>query len=180
VVCGAPNAAQNQKVILAKAGSTIYPLKGEPVTMRVAKIRGVESFGMICAEDEIGVGESHAGIIVLPDDTPVGIAAAELYELYEDYVYEIGLTPNRMDAMSHIGVAKDVSAYLSHHGNKDVRAHLPYINNFKSDSADFYKNICGKYRSLQKILRHGDKRNYYICFSAMAAKCTVGNWSKTY
>jgi phenylalanyl-tRNA synthetase beta chain len=99
-------------------GTTIYPLKGEPMTMKVAKIRGVESHGMICAEDEIGFSEDHAGIMVLPDDAEVGTPASEYFKTYADWIYEIGLTPNRSDAMSHLGVAKDVCAYLSHHEQK--------------------------------------------------------------
>jgi phenylalanyl-tRNA synthetase beta chain len=104
IVCGAPNVAVGQKVIVARVGTTIYPLKGEPLTMRIAKIRGEESSGMICAEDEIGLGESHSGIIVLPDNLKAGSEAAEYYKPYEDYIFEIGLTPNHMDAMSHQGV----------------------------------------------------------------------------
>ncbi|MEP7259481.1 MAG: phenylalanine--tRNA ligase subunit beta, partial [Flavitalea sp.] len=121
IVCGAPNVAIGQKVIVAVTGATIYPVKGEPVTMKAAKIRGVESFGMICAEDEIGIGESHEGIIVLPGNVLTGSAAADYYQPYHDWIYEIGLTPNRMDAMSHLGVARDVCAYLSHHdGNEYI------------------------------------------------------------
>ncbi|MFT3979782.1 MAG: phenylalanine--tRNA ligase subunit beta [Ferruginibacter sp.] len=133
VVCGAPNAAAGQKVILAMPGTTIYPLNGEPLTLKKAKIRGVESNGMICAEDEIGVGNSHDGIMVLPADTPVGQPAASLFEVQEDYIYEIGLTPNRMDAMSHLGVARDVCAWLSHHDKKGTVALLPYKNGFKTN-----------------------------------------------
>ncbi len=135
VVCGAPNAAMGQKVILATVGSTIYPVTGEPLTIKKAKIRGAESNGMLCAEDEIGVGKSHDGIMVLPEETPVGQPASSLFESYEDMIFEIGLTPNRMDAMSHLGVAKDVCAYLSHHDKKGTLAKLPYKNGFKSDSA---------------------------------------------
>ncbi|HSN59984.1 MAG TPA: phenylalanine--tRNA ligase subunit beta, partial [Ferruginibacter sp.] len=131
VVCGAPNAAIGQKVILATVGSTIYPSDGEPITLKKAKIRGAESNGMICAEDEIGVGKSHDGIMVLPADTQVGQPAAKLFESYDDFIFEIGLTPNRMDAMSHLGVAKDVCAYLSHHDKKGTNAKLPYKNGFK-------------------------------------------------
>ena len=80
--------------------------------MKVAKIRSVESYGMICAEDEIGLGTSHAGILVLPEDVKVGTPAVDYFKPYEDWIYEIGLTPNRMDAMSHWGVARDVCAYL--------------------------------------------------------------------
>ncbi len=134
VVCGAPNAAIGQKVILATVGSTIYPITGEPLTLKKAKIRGAESNGMICAEDEIGVGKSHEGIMVLPADTPVGQPAASLFESYDDTIFEIGLTPNRMDAMSHLGVAKDVCAYLSHHDRKGTTAKLPYKNGFKPDT----------------------------------------------
>ena len=125
IVCGAPNVAAGQKVVVAPAGSTIYPLKGEPVTMKNARIRGEESFGMICAEDEIGLGESHAGILVLPASLEPGTPAAEHFRPYTDHVYEIGLTPNRMDAMSHLGVARDICAYISHHNQKQVRVSAP-------------------------------------------------------
>ncbi|NDE78565.1 MAG: phenylalanine--tRNA ligase subunit beta [Chitinophagaceae bacterium] len=120
IVCGAPNVAAGQKVVVAPVGATIFPTKGEPLTMRVAKIRGEESQGMICAEDEIGLGESHAGIMVLDSNAKPGTPASTYFELYEDIIYEIGLTPNRMDAMSHWGVARDVCAYLSHHENKEL------------------------------------------------------------
>ncbi len=134
IVCGAPNVAVGQKVIVAKVGETIHPLKGEAVTMKVAKIRGVESHGMICAEDEIGIGESHEGIIIMSDDAVVGANAGDFFSVYNDWIYEIGLTPNRMDAMSHLGVARDVCAYLNHHQKKGARPKLPYINQFKPDS----------------------------------------------
>ncbi|MBX2920852.1 MAG: phenylalanine--tRNA ligase subunit beta [Chitinophagaceae bacterium] len=133
IVCGAPNVAVGQKVIVAPVGTTIYPLKGEPVTMKVARIRGQESYGMICAEDEIGLGERHDGIVVLPADTPVGLPAASYYQLKEDWIYEIGLTPNRMDAMSHLGVAKDVAAYLAIHDNRENIMKYPYTNDFNKD-----------------------------------------------
>src|SRR4051812_10591342 len=120
IVCGAPNVAVGQKVIVAIAGTTVFPFKGEPMTMKVAKIRGVESKGMICAEDEIGFSEDHGGIMILPKDAKVGTPAAEYFKIYNDWIYEIGLTPNRMDAMSHLGVAKDVCAYLAHHERKAV------------------------------------------------------------
>lgn len=134
IVCGAPNVATGQKVVVAPVGTTIYPVQGEPVTMKTAKIRGVESQGMICAEDEIGLGVSHAGIMVLPDEVKPGTPAAAFFQPYEDCVYEIGLTPNRMEAMSHWGVARDVCAYLSHHDKKDIRAKLPHANGFKPDN----------------------------------------------
>lgn len=132
IVCGASNVAAGQKVIVATIGTTIYPSTGDPLTMRVAKIRGEESFGMICAEDEIGLGTSHDGIMVLATDTVVGTPAATLFEPYQDWVYEIGLTPNRMDAMSHLGVAKDVCAYLTHH-EKEAKPVTPFSNSFAPD-----------------------------------------------
>ena len=116
IVCGASNVALGQKVVVATIGTTIYPKSAEAgITMKLAKIRGEESEGMICAEDEIGVSDDHGGIIVLDASIKVGTPVAELYEYYQDWIYEIGLTPNRMDAMSHYGVAKDVCAYLSYH-----------------------------------------------------------------
>jgi phenylalanyl-tRNA synthetase beta chain len=141
IVCGAPNVAAGQKVVVATTGTTIFPMSGEPLTMRVAKIRGVESQGMICAEDEIGLGHSHAGIIVLPADTKPGMKAAEYFEPYTDTIFEIGLTPNRMDAMSHWGVARDVCAYLAHHEKKEVKARLPLSNGFKVDDQSFTINV---------------------------------------
>ena len=132
IVCGASNVAVGQKVIVATIGTTIYPSSGDPLTMRVAKIRGEESFGMICAEDEIGLGNSHDGIMVLAADTVVGTPAATLFEPYQDWVYEIGLTPNRMDAMSHYGVAKDVCAYLTHH-EKEAKPVAPFPSSFAPD-----------------------------------------------
>ncbi|UBM58938.1 phenylalanine--tRNA ligase subunit beta [Marinilongibacter aquaticus] len=110
IVCGAPNVAQGQKVIVATVGSTLYPSQGEPFQIKKSKIRGEVSEGMICAEDEIGLGESHAGILVL--DTPLsnGTPAAEYFDLKSDYRIEIGLTPNRADAASHFGVSRDIRA----------------------------------------------------------------------
>jgi len=134
IVCGASNVAAGQKVIVATIGSTIYPVTGDPITIKKAKIRGVESQGMICAEDEIGLGESHAGIMVLPAGTKIGLTAAEYFHPYEDHIFEIGLTPNRIDAMSHLGVARDVCAYLSHHNKTDALVKYPFKNNFKPDN----------------------------------------------
>jgi phenylalanyl-tRNA synthetase beta chain len=133
IVCGAPNVSKGQKCVVAPVGTTIFPSKGSPVTMKVAKIRGIESFGMICAEDEIGLGESHSGILVLPSDTRTGMPAAEYFHLHTDWIYEIGLTPNRMDAMSHLGVARDVCAYLTVHEKKNYSIRSPYSNSFKID-----------------------------------------------
>jgi phenylalanyl-tRNA synthetase beta chain len=134
IVCGAPNVAAGQKVVVATVGTTIYPATGEPLTMRIAKIRSIESQGMICAEDEIGLGTSHAGILVLPAEVKVGTRASDYFQPYDDIIYEIGLTPNRMDAMSHWGVARDVCAYLSYHDKKDTRPKIPNTNGFKIDN----------------------------------------------
>lgn len=131
IVCGAPNVAAGQKVVVATVGTTIYPKNGDPLTMKIAKIRGVESYGMICAEDEIGLSDDHAGILVLPADVKVGMPAAEYFKPYTDWIYEIGLTPNRMDAMSHRGVARDVCAYLSYHDNKDLKVNALPVGDFK-------------------------------------------------
>ncbi|MEO6719786.1 MAG: phenylalanine--tRNA ligase subunit beta [Ferruginibacter sp.] len=136
IVCGASNVAIGQKVVVATIGSTIYPLNGDPLTMKKVKIRGVESFGMICAEDEIGLSDDHGGILVLPVDAKTGISAADYFKPYQDHIFEIGLTPNRMDAMSHIGVAKDICAYLSHHNKKETHIKSPYKNGFKADKQE--------------------------------------------
>lgn len=153
IVCGAPNVAVGQKVIVAPVGTTIYPINGEPVTMKKAKIRGIESEGMICAEDEIGIGESHDGIVVLPADAVPGTPALGYYKPYHDYVYELGLTPNRMDAMSHLGVARDLCAYFTHHEKTEFRVKSPLNNNaLKSKSNDLpitveivNKDACKRY-----------------------------------
>ncbi|MDA0714740.1 MAG: phenylalanine--tRNA ligase subunit beta [Bacteroidetes bacterium] len=113
IVCGAPNVAEGQKVAVATVGATLYPSEGEPFTIKKSKIRGALSEGMLCAEDELGLGESHDGIMVLDAGLDTGIALSEVMEVYRDKVIEIGLTPNRMDAISHRGVARDLVAYLS-------------------------------------------------------------------
>ena len=141
IVCGAPNVAAGQKVVVATVGTTIYTSTGDPLTMRVAKIRSVESHGMICAEDEIGMGTSHDGILVLPADAKVGMPAEEYFQPYDDVIYEIGLTPNRMDAMSHWGVARDVCAYLSHHDKQDIKPKLPNGNGFKVDNTSLSLDV---------------------------------------
>ncbi len=121
IVCGAPNVAVGQKVIVALIGSTLYPSNGEPLTIKESKIRGELSQGMLCAEDELGLGQSHAGIIVLPENTEVGKPAAGLFGIETDSVISIGLTANRGDAASHLGVAIDLAALL----DKDI--HLPEL-----------------------------------------------------
>ncbi|GAB4244057.1 MAG: phenylalanine--tRNA ligase subunit beta [Ekhidna sp.] len=112
IVCGAPNVAAGQKVLVATVNSTIHPTNGEPFKIKKAKIRGEVSEGMICAEDELGLGSSHDGIMVLDTDKPNGTPAIELFETGEDHIIEIGLTPNRGDATSHMGAARDLKAYF--------------------------------------------------------------------
>jgi phenylalanyl-tRNA synthetase beta chain len=112
IVCGAPNVAEGQKVVVATVGTTVFPNEGEPFKINKSKIRGEVSEGMICAEDEIGLGASHAGIMVLAPDTQIGIAAKAHFKMEDDFVFEIGLTPNRADAASHLGVARDLAAFL--------------------------------------------------------------------
>jgi phenylalanyl-tRNA synthetase beta chain len=154
IVCGAANVAAGQKVVVAPVGTTIFPKSGDPLTMKIAKIRGVESQGMICAEDEIGLGEDHNGIMVLPPDTKTGSGVANLFETYSDYIFEIGLTPNRMDAMSHLGVARDVCAYLSHHDGLDIKIKQPYPEHFHEGVEEPLKvslentNACQRYAGI--------------------------------
>ncbi|AUC81864.1 phenylalanine--tRNA ligase subunit beta [Lacinutrix sp. Bg11-31] len=133
IVCGAPNVAAGQKVPVATIGTTLYTEEGEAWTIKKGKIRGEESFGMICAEDELGLGKSHDGIMVLPEDTIVGTACADLFKIENDQVFEIGLTPNRADAMSHFGTARDLKAGLQH---KDINLELitPSVSAFHVDS----------------------------------------------
>ncbi len=134
IVCGAPNVAAGQKVIVADLGCVLYDGDKE-FTIKKSKLRGVESLGMICAEDEIGVGTSHDGIIVLPDDAPVGQPAAEYYHLESDWVIEIDLTANRADALSHYGVARDLYAWLRQNGY-ETRLHRPDCSKFVVDNED--------------------------------------------
>ncbi|MDX5448061.1 MAG: phenylalanine--tRNA ligase subunit beta [Bacteroidota bacterium] len=131
IVCGAPNVDKGQKVLVATVGSTLYP-NGEPLKIKKGKIRGEVSEGMICAEDELGLGTSHDGIMILADDAPIGVAAADYLELQPDHVIEIGLTPNRSDAMSHYGVARDLKAALKRKGI-DSTLDLPSVSAFKAD-----------------------------------------------
>lgn len=113
IVCGAPNVAAGQKVIVATIGAKLYPTEGEPFEIKKSKIRGALSEGMLCAEDEIGLGKSHAGIMVLPETIKVGTPAADYFQVETDTLLEIGLTPNRSDAASHLGVARDLAAILN-------------------------------------------------------------------
>lgn len=130
IVCGASNVAAGQKVVVALIGTTVYPSKGEPFTIKAAKIRGEQSEGMICAEDEIGLGESHAGIMVLNTTAANGTPAAEFFKIENDYTIEIGLTPNRADAASHIGVARDIKA------SRNRLIKWPAVDHFKVDNHD--------------------------------------------
>lgn len=126
IVCGAPNVAAGQKVVVATVGTMVHPTEGEPFLIKKAKIRGAESEGMICAEDEIGLGKSHAGIMILPADAVVGTLAKTYFNIpAPDFAIHIGLTPNRSDAMSHIGVARDICAYLTHHRGQHFSTRLP-------------------------------------------------------
>jgi len=132
IVCGAPNVAAGQKVIVAQLGCKLYDGDKEFV-IKKSKLRGVESNGMICAEDEIGIGTSHDGIIVLPEDAVVGTPAAQYYGLESDYVIEVDITPNHSDACSHWGVARDFYAYLRQHGY-ETALHRPSVDDFRADS----------------------------------------------
>lgn len=130
IVCGAPNVTAGQKVLVATVNSTIHPTNGEPFKIKKAKIRGEVSEGMICAEDELGLGTSHDGIMILDTNKPNGTPAIELFETGEDHIFEIGLTPNRGDATSHLGSARDLKAYF----RKELN--IPQSNSFeiKNDS----------------------------------------------
>ncbi|HRY33220.1 MAG TPA: phenylalanine--tRNA ligase subunit beta [Bacteroidales bacterium] len=138
VVCGAPNVRAGQIVLLAKVGTSLF--KGEEsFQIREARIRGVLSQGMICAEDELGLGDSHEGILVLPEDTPVGMAAAAYFNVYTDTIFEIGLTPNRSDAFSHTGVARDLAAVLrtlEPENYRDLMLDWPDIGAFQEGTGD--------------------------------------------
>jgi phenylalanyl-tRNA synthetase beta chain len=130
IVCGAHNVAAGQKVVVATVGTTIYPTVGEPFAIKKSKIRGEVSEGMICAEDEIGLGTDHAGIMVLDDDAVVGSLAKNYFKLQDDYMYEIGLTPNRADATSHLGTARDIAAFLK------IGITKPDVSAFRVDNTD--------------------------------------------
>ena len=134
IVCGAANVAAGQKVIVATLGTKLYDGDQE-FTIKRSKLRGVESVGMICAEDEIGVGTSHDGIIELPADTPVGMPAATYYNIKSEYVIEVDITPNRADACSHYGVARDLYAWLIRNGYK-TSLRRPNVEDFAVDNHD--------------------------------------------
>lgn len=139
IVCGAPNVAAGQKVIVADLGCVLYDGDKEFV-IKKSKLRGVESNGMICAEDEIGIGTSHAGIIVLPEDAVVGTPAAEYYNLESDWLIEVDITANRADGLSHYGVARDLYAWMLSNGKKSS-LHRSSCDDFKSDNHDLEINV---------------------------------------
>ena len=134
IVCGAANVDAGQKVIVATLGTKLYS-GDECFTIKRSKLRGVESLGMICAEDEIGVGTSHDGIIVLPEDTPVGMKAADYFNIQSDWLIEVDITPNRADACSHWGVARDLYAWLVRNGY-ETKLHRPSVDDFKVDNTN--------------------------------------------
>lgn len=135
IVCGAPNVAAGQKVVVATVGTKLYDGE-ESFTIKKSKIRGHESFGMICAEDEIGIGTSHDGIIILPEDAPVGMLAKDYYGIKSEYILEVDITPNRADAASHYGVARDLAAFLKQ-TNPSVQLKRPSVEDFKSDDNSY-------------------------------------------
>lgn len=141
IVCGAPNVAEGQKVLVATIGATLYPEDGEPWKIKKGKIRGEESQGMICAEDELGLGNDHSGIIVLPEEVLVGTLAADHYNLDDDYIFDIGLTPNRSDATHHLGVAKDLTAYLKINENWNNNLKDPDVSQFHVDISNPPYNV---------------------------------------
>ncbi|MDC3182552.1 phenylalanine--tRNA ligase subunit beta, partial [Flavobacteriaceae bacterium] len=140
IVCGAPNVKLNQKVIVATVGTVLHPLNNEKFKITKSKIRGEISQGMICAEDEIGIGNSHDGIIVLNTKHKPGTKISKIYENYSDQVFNIGLTPNRSDAMSHLGVARDLRAALMHKGHKGELI-TPSVSSFHINSRTQKVNI---------------------------------------
>jgi phenylalanyl-tRNA synthetase beta chain len=135
IVCGAPNVAAGQKVVVAVVGTKLYD-GDESFVIKKSKIRGQESFGMLCAEDEIGIGTSHEGIIVLPADAPVGMPAKTYYGISSEFVLEVDITPNRVDASSHYGVARDLAAFLKQ-SDPSIELKKPSVDSFKSDNNDF-------------------------------------------
>ncbi len=160
IVCGAPNVAVGQKVLVATIGTTLYDREGSPWQIKKGKIRGTESRGMICAEDELGLGNTHDGIVVMDDEAKVGAAASEYFDTGEDIVYDIGLTPNRSDATCHLGVARDLAAALKINHGHTGEVVIPSVDGWKIDNQDHKVTIevenheaCPRYAgvSLQNI-----------------------------
>jgi len=153
IVCGAANVAAGQKVVVATEGAMLYPSTGEPFQIKKSKIRGENSEGMICAEDEIGLGSSHAGIMVLPADTKIGMPASEYFKIYLDTVFEINITPNRADAISHIGVARDLVAAINLGKKESVTLQLPKVDEYTGAGYDIAVSIenpeaCARYTGI--------------------------------
>ena len=163
IVCGAPNVAAGQKVIVATVGTMLYPTEGEGFKIKKGKIRGQVSEGMICAEDEIGIGTSHDGIMVLPAETKVGMPAGDYFQLETDTVYEIGLTPNRSDATNHLGVAKDLAAAvkINYDGTGEVK--MPDVSAYTADNQDM--NIAVEVRNTEACPRYAG-----VCISNVTVK----------
>lgn len=155
IVCGAPNVAEGQKVVVAPVGCTIYPLEAEPFKINKSKIRGQVSEGMICAEDEIGLGTSHDGIMVLNGGATIGKLASDFFGVETDVIFEIGLTPNRADATSHIGVARDIAAVLNQTATNKLTVKFPDVDDIKATTNSLTvevkvedKERCPRYSSL--------------------------------
>ncbi len=136
IVCGAPNVAAGQNVVVATVGTILYDGEGNEFKIKKGKIRGEVSEGMICAEDELGLGDDHSGIIVLPENVEIGTKASDYYKIENDVVYEIGLTPNRSDATCHTGVAKDLAAALKINHDHSGRVEMPVVEGFSIDNND--------------------------------------------
>ena len=169
IVCGAPNVAAGQKVIVADLGCVLYDGDNE-FQIKKSKLRGVESCGMICAEDEIGVGTSHAGIIVLPEDAVVGTPAAEYYHLESDWLIEIDITANRADALSHWGVARELYAWLKQNGY-NTSLHRPGVEGFKVDNHDLPIDV---------IIENSEACRRYACVSITGCEVKESpEWLKT-
>ncbi len=141
IVCGAKNVAVGQKVVVATIGTILHPIDGEAFTIKKAKIRGIESFGMLCAADEIGLSHNHEGILILPTEARIGDSVSNYFVEKQDVIMEIGLTPNRTDAMSHRGVARDICAYLSYHERKNITPLLPAISSIPSSGSPITVSI---------------------------------------
>jgi phenylalanyl-tRNA synthetase beta chain len=135
IVCGAPNVAAGQRVLVAIPGANVLSKDGQLFTIGERKVKGVPSQGMICAEDELGIGHDHSGIMVLPADTPLGLTAAEYLQMDADVVFEVGLTPNRADATNHKGVAQDLLAYFRYHDHRTAELRLPDVSAFSTSGA---------------------------------------------
>ena len=159
IVCGAPNVKAGQKVIVADIGCVLYDGDKEFV-IKKSRLRGVDSYGMICAEDEIGIGTDHAGIIVLPEDAPVGMPAAEYYHLESDWIIEVDITANRADALSHYGVARDLYAWLRQNGYT-TSLHRPSCDEFAVDNNDM---------PIKVTLLNTDACRRYACVSITGCK----------